>query len=112
MSLTVNRMLLMSIIMMTRNHIMIQSHISTILNTDFPSHHNLFIWENVSLVLKVDLLAFYSLQYVICMDIKGTMYYIAECRHGLENKFLIRGALETGAPSEGDLVPNLFNALP
>ena len=101
---------------------MIQSHISIILNTDFPSHHNLIIWENVShnliilenvsLVLKVDLLAFYSLQYVICVDIKGTMYYIAECRHGLENKLLIRGALETGAPPEGDLVPNLFNALP
>ena len=70
------------------------------------------IWKNFSLVLKVDLLAFYSLQYVICVDIKGTMYYIAECRHGLENKLLIRGALETGAPPEGYLVPNLFNALP
>ena len=76
------------------------------------SHHNLIIWESFSLVLKVDLLAFYSLQYVICVDIKGTMDYIADYKHGLENKLLIRGALETGAPPEGDLVPNLFNALP
>ena len=91
---------------------MIQSHISIILNTDFPSRHNLSIWESVSLVLEIDLLAFYSLQYVICVGIKGTIYYIAECKHGLENTFLIRGALEKGAPPEGDLVPNLFNALP
>ena len=92
---------------------MIQSHISIILNTDFPSHHNLIIWDGVVyLVLKVDHFAFYSLQYVICVDIKGTMYYIAECKHGLENKLLFRRALETGAPPEGDLVPNLFNALP